>query len=57
MVRVKRLRGRGVRWAEYVAQVEENINENGSVKTCKELPVVNVTVYRSKTLSKESVRG
>jgi len=37
MVRVKKLWGRGVRWAEHVAQVEENINENGSIKTCIEI--------------------
>jgi hypothetical protein len=37
MVRVERLRGWGVRWAEHVAHVEEIINENGSVKTCIEI--------------------
>lgn len=47
-------RGRGVRWAEHVAQVEENINQNSSVKT---RPVEYVTVYRSKTLRKGSMKG
>ena len=37
IVRVKRLRGRGVRWTEHVAHMEEKINENGSIKTCIEI--------------------
>ena len=37
MIRMKRLRERGVRWAKHAAQAEEKVNEIGSVKTCIEI--------------------